>query len=56
MLKQVITILKLNLIIFMTVFLKQFNDETEVDNYFNELVSKVNNTNENELKNLIISY
>lgn len=47
---------KTNENIYDNIFLKEFNDETEADNYFNELVNKVNNTNENELKNLIISY
>jgi len=47
---------KENNIIYDDIFKKEFKNEEEADAYVNELINKVNNTNEKELKNLIISY
>lgn len=47
---------KTNNMIYDDVFLKEFDNEESASIYFNELIDKVNNTNEVELKNLIISY
>lgn len=45
-----------NDMIYDNVFLKEFNNQEQAEKYFNELLNKVKNTNETELKNLIISY
>ena len=47
---------KSNNMIYNDVFLKEFNNSDQAEEYFNELLEKVKNTNEAELKNLIISY
>ena len=45
-----------NNMLYNDVFLKEFNNSDKAEEYFNELLEKVKNTNEAELKNLIISY
>ena len=47
---------KSNNMIYNDVFLKEFNNSDKAAEYFNELLETVTNTNEAELKNLIISY
>lgn len=47
---------KENNIIYDDIFKKEFQNEEEADTYKEELVNKVNNTDEKELKNLILSY
>jgi len=47
---------KSNNMIYNDVFLKELDNDIQAEEYFNELVEKVKNTNEAELKNLIISY
>lgn len=47
---------KTNNNVYDNILLKEFNSEKEADTYFNELIDKINNTNEEKLKNLIMTY